>query len=150
MQTRLLSTEQILQGPFPASIFLKSGLMGFGSMKKGQFYLTNKRLILEGDGSSIAGTSFTNQDKQAEGMETALKISLSKDVIIPLDALTEVKRGKFMISKKVITVFGEGIETEGWRIVFQSGFLKVVQQLIDMNKWNDEIPAALKVSRHLA
>lgn len=150
MKTQLLPAEQVLQGPFDASLFLKGGFLGFASMKKGKVYLTNKRIILEGDGNSIAGTSFTNQDEQAEGMETALKVSLSKNVIIPLSAITQTKRGKFLISNKVVTVFGEGIAQDGWRIVFQGGFLKFVQQLIDMNRWNDEVPTALKVSRHLA
>ncbi len=149
METRLISGERLLQGPFQASVFLKEGFMGFASMKTGSLYLTDKRIILEGSRGGLG--QFSSASTTGDSLTDTLKVTLSKNIIIPLDAVTNMKRGRFFLFPNVIQVFGEGIPEAGWRIVFNGGgFLKAVQLFIDINKWNDKVPTALKISRHLA
>ncbi len=150
METQLLSSEQVLQGPFTTSIFLKNGFAGFAAMKSGSLHITNKRIILEGARGGLSNFTST----KSEGGETltdTLSVVAAKNIIIPLESIKDMKRAKFFISSKVIRVFGEGISEQGWRIVFNGpGFLKVVQQFIDMGIWKDDVPMALKISRHLS
>lgn len=117
-------------------------------MKKGSLYITDRRIILEGERGGLG--QFRSQTASGDTLTDTLRVTVAKDIIIPLESISDMKRAKFFLTRNVIRVKGEGMSEEGWRIVFQSDFLKAVQLFIDMQKWNDETPALLKISRHLA
>lgn len=151
MKTRLIPGEQLRIGPINAAILQKEGFIGaFASMKGGKLYLTNKRIILEGDTSPL-GANFNPDSASDSNMEQSVRLLFSKNVIIPWEAISKITRGQFLTFNNVIRIHGDELGENGWRIIFQGrGFLKVVQELIDMKKWDDETPKMLKISRHLA
>lgn len=152
---QLATGERIIQGPFDATFFGKEGLAGFGAMKQGKFYLTNRRLVLEGNSGS-AGLRFTtgstseSEDEQTSSLEDNLTLRMRKEISIMLSEVSGVEKTSMFWLMKGINIKGKNIPEHGWRIIFNGkGYLQIANQLITLNKWKGEWPKALKVSRRL-
>jgi hypothetical protein len=144
----LQNGERVLFGPVDANLFIKDGFLGFGSMKRGSLYVTNLRIFLAGKSGMGNFAGLTQNGEGIDDVTNALKLSLSKNINIPLSEISEIKAANFAWLMKGIRIYGNGISEQGWRIIPNGNYLKLVQVFIDLSRWDDAVPKLLGISRH--